>query len=334
MSAETEPKSRWQQVKALVLTAGGLAGAILAVVGVWNLFFSPDEGEQVSLELEQLEDQKLHDFDFDEASRGLTSASGPAVEEMGPGQASVELTVVAVPSPAPDKVTGGSTDEVTDGGTDEVTDDSTDAPETGDPTDPAEDPTDMPTVAPTPSTTPDVSDSPSASTRRFDAVPNTDVLNEVAQNPVLDKWDPTDDEVKAVMRAIAENIDLRDPSGDALSADDAATQLAAAFEEVESSEEGGRLNPHGYRVRVDYQLDWLAGEPLVLTWSVRSDDASAWTSDRLGVRFTPTKEHDGGTAYIWAPDLESAGRHTLDVKIYHLPDETLLKGGSLDLPPD
>ena len=111
--------------------------------------------------------------------------------------------------------------------------------------------------------------------------------------------------------------------------------MAAALDEAESSEENGTLNPHGYNVAVNLHLDWLRGERLVLTWSVQGDDPdSGWALDRLGVRFSPTTEHDGGTAYIWVPDLESPGVHTVEVKVYHLAKNALLTSGRLELPVD
>src|SRR6188474_109394 len=91
MPDQTDSKTGWQQVRGLVLAAGALAGAILAVVGLWNLFFSPDEGEQASVDLAMVQPVNLHDFDFDQATDGL-----PAATE---GLARTRMTIDLVAAP-------------------------------------------------------------------------------------------------------------------------------------------------------------------------------------------------------------------------------------------
>ncbi len=222
-------------------------------------------------------------------------------------------------------------------GSDELVDDSTAEP-TETPSETSE-PSTPPTTTPTPTPTPGPeteTGSPGPTAGGFgDAVPDIATLEALAASPDLEKYDTTPDEVKALYAIRPENVDLNNAGGDALSSDDAAAQLAAALDEAEASEENGTLNPQGYNVAVNFQLDWLRGERLVMTWSVQGGDPdSGWALDRLGVRFSPTTEHDGGTAYIWVPDLESPGVHTVEVKVYHLAKNALLTSGRLELPAD
>ena len=291
MPNQTDSKSGWQQIRGLVLAAGALAGAILAVIGLWNLFFSPDEGEQASVDLTMVQPVNLHDFDFDQATDGLPTAPE--------GMADVHMTIdlVAAPSPRSDELVDDSTTELTETPS-----------ETSEPSTPS---TTTPTPTPTPGPETETG-SPGPAGGFGDAVPDIATLEALAASPDLEKYDTTPDQVKALYAIRPENVDLADAAGDALSPDDAAAQLAAALDEAEASEENGTLNPQGYNVAVNFQLDWLRGERLVMTWSVQGGDPdSGWALDRMAVRFSQTTEQYGGTAYIWLPDLESPGDHTV-----------------------
>ncbi len=126
-----------------------------------------------------------------------------------------------------------------------------------------------------------------------------------------------------------QQIDLNNVDGEELTAEEAGAKLAVALDEAEATtDESGERNPLGYRLAVNITLDGLSGEELVLVWSLYGDgEQGQWEADRLGVRFTPTTDQDGGTVYVWVPDLEAPGEHRVEVQIHKVSDSSLLTTG-------
>lgn len=122
----------------------------------------------------------------------------------------------------------------------------------------------------------------------------------------------------------------------AKNADDIApnpASLAEALGQVEAREVHDSVDPLGYTVAVDFTVDGLAGEPLLLTWSLHGTQVSAhWHATRLGVRLEPAIDEHSGSADIWVPDLRSPGDYTVEVQIVRATGGASLASGTLHVP--
>ncbi|MCR2784178.1 MULTISPECIES: hypothetical protein [unclassified Microbacterium] len=158
------------------------------------------------------------------------------------------------------------------------------------------------------------------SPKRLTAVP----ASAVVVDSLLEPYRLTREEVLALSPIDATRVDAVSPD---------ATQIARALSEVASREVNDAVDSFGYTVAVDFTVDGLTGEPLLLTWSLTGPDVGAtWQTPRLGVRLEPTTDDDSGSADIWIPDLTSPGDYTVKVAIVRASDGSAVTSGDLHLP--
>lgn len=303
MSANTESRTIWQRAKALVVSAGAVATAVIAVVGVWTWLSPRDVQDAASVDLALVSRSTLHEYSLQvpHAFEGLAeNPDGHASANHGIGIVRLAAHVAAVPppDPVPPVITPPSP-----------------APAT--PTLPSEGPPATPTPTPT--------------TDEGGTAPSNE--GAVVFDPLLEPYRLTKEEAVALLPTHITSADSVDPdsaSDDPLTNDEVAALLAQALSEVEAVEVNDSVDPFGYRVAVNFTLDGLAGVPLLLTWSLNGMDVSAtWQATRLGIRLEPSTDHDTGSVDIWVPDLKSSGDYTVEVKIVRASDEAPLTSGSL-----
>jgi hypothetical protein len=123
-------------------------------------------------------------------------------------------------------------------------------------------------------------------------------------------------------------VDLKDPEGNPLPADEMAMRLADALREVESEAKDGKKDPLGWVVAVNLEVDGLEDVPLLLTWSLDGLDVPvSWAADSVAYRVTATTAHDAGSVEVWVPDLEKPGTYNVNLKLALESDGTILTRG-------
>lgn len=141
--------------------------------------------------------------------------------------------------------------------------------------------------------------------------------------------------------ARAKPVEAVNEKGETVPLAQVAERLAAALEEVEAIAGPQGEDPQGWTVAVRFDLQGLAGVPLLLTWSLDGLDVPlTWQAENLAYRVVGATPHDAGVAEIWVPDLKRAGSYNVNIKLSYaetgliadwrplaLPDTGLTQGG-------
>lgn len=303
-------------MKALVITAGALAAAILAVIGLWDRIFPPDLADVARIESVDLVGQTS----FKEFAHERFGVEFP-LEPASTGDAAGEATVVLqLSTPQPVLPQGESVQPQGSDAPSAPTDPTAppDIPPTTPPTTPPADPdpsspaTDPP--ATTPPSSPDPSDPPLVPFERFTWLPPATYLEALSSQPELDEWNFDEAEVHQSYLLI---IEPTGEHGEELPAEEAADRVAQALGSVESiTDEAGDLDPAGWSVAVNLTLEGLEGVPLLLTWSLDGVDVPEdWAAEKITYRVVASTPRDVGSAEIWVPHLKVPGQYNVNVKL-------------------
>lgn len=100
------------------------------------------------------------------------------------------------------------------------------------------------------------------------------------------------------------------------SAPEEAAKLAIILSEVEVTESEQGNDPLGWIVDVRLDLEGLANEPMLLTWSLEGPAVpESFKDEYLSYRVTTTRQNDAGVARIWVPDLVRLGTYNVNVTL-------------------
>jgi hypothetical protein len=141
--------------------------------------------------------------------------------------------------------------------------------------------------------------------------------------------------------ARAKPVEAVNEKGEPVPPAQVAERLAAALEEVEAIAGPQGEDPQGWTLAVRFDLQGLAGVPLLLTWSLDGLDVPlTWQAENLAYRVVGATPHDAGVADIWVPDLKRPGSYNVNIKLSYaetgiiadwrplaLPDTGVTQGG-------
>jgi hypothetical protein len=285
------------QVKTLVITAGALAVALLAVLNFWDRVFPPNLADVARIEsIERLKMTPLSDFASEALGEDVYLEPAPeAAGTSGIGQRiGMRLSNVIMPS--------GTTEGPTPIPTPTPTDTRT--------------PTDTPTPTPTP--TPTDTSTPSPTKTWVPPVrPTEDYIHDVAEQRVFEEFTP------AVPQAIPRILPPAtvDEKGEPITPKEAADELVDALADVELKDSPTGVDALGWTIAVGLSLEGLANQPLLLTWSLDGVEVPHnWKAQNLAYRIIATTDHDTGTVKIWVPDLKGPGPYNVNVDLVHESD--------------
>ncbi|MCD2443145.1 hypothetical protein LQ757_12750 [Agromyces sp. SYSU K20354] len=317
-SAQAEAVPWYLRGKTMIIGAGAVAAAALAIFGLWDRLFPPDLADVATVEsIDLIRASSLHDFTSIGREFPLAPSSGDAS-----GGPSIELTAVMVPTPAAPQ----------ESPVDPLLPPPIDAPVAPDaPADPIEAPTDDPgpTPDPDPATEPPTpAPSPTASGTMIDPqryLPSDEYLSTMTSDPELDEYIPGD-----VSKLAAFQIQPTDTEGgEELPPDELASRLSEALSVVEAAAVDGKADPQGWTIAVSLRLGGLEGVPLLLTWSLDGGEVPVtWSADNVAYRVVPDTPDDTGSAEIWVPDLQAPGDYRVNVKIYRESDLSPIAHGT------
>jgi hypothetical protein len=320
----------YKRGKALLISAGAIAGAGLAVLGLWDRIFPADPGDVARIESVNMVGQTSFkefaherfgvEFPLEPASDGEAARRGSVVLQVSTPQPVLPLDDPATPPDSEKPVTPL------------------------DPTAPPDVPATSPPVAPDPSTPPtdpgattppsstDDSDPPPVPNESFTWLPPETYLEVLSAEPELVEWNLDPTEVHYSYLLI---IEPTDEQGEELPAEEAADRVAAALSSVESTtDEAGDLDPAGWSVAVNLSLEGLEGVPLLLTWSLDGVDVpEEWAAEKITYRVVASTPRDVGSAKIWVPQLKVPGQYNVNVelKLASDPDRTIAIGPPLTI---
>lgn len=332
----------YKRGKTLLLGAGAIAGAALAVLGLWDRIFPADQSDIARIDSVDLVGQTSFkefageqlgvEFPLDPISGDAAAAASVALrvsmpDPVGPGIESELAPEDVTPEsaeprpPADDPATTQPETEPPDVG-------ETDPPESDEPeTDPPE------TSGPpeTPSEPPDT-EAPAHVLEAFESMLPQTYLQSMAAAPVLDAWDFEPGELQ---KSYVLGVQPTDEHGEELPAEEVASRVAEVLVDVESTtDEEGDLDPAGWTVAVNLTLEGLQGVPLLLTWSLEGVDVpDDWAAERVSYRVVAGTPRDAGSAEIWIPHLTTAGEYNVVVKLKSASDlsATLASGPPLSI---
>lgn len=300
MATDTEQKAvpPWYlRGKTLIIGAGALAAASLAILGLWDRLFPQDLADVAKVEsVDLLRESTLHEFTSIGTEFPLTPTPGDAA-----GRLTLEHVAATIPT-NPVVPLEPPSDPL--------------APSTpGTPDVPTEAPSDGPSISPT-TAPPSATETPTEPTATVDPgrlLPSQDYLASVMTDPVLEAFIPED-----VRKVAYVQIGPTGTGGEEeLPPDELADRLFEALSAVEATEVGGKSDPRGWTVAVSLRLEGLSGVPLLLTWSLDGGDVPVtWSADNVAYRVVPETPDDTGSAEIWVPDLEAPGAYRVNVKLY------------------
>lgn len=332
-SKDKPPAPWYTRGKSWLLAAGALAGALTAVLGLWDRFFPPDNEDVATIEMVEIIKQ-ANLSDFTSAQLGTSLPLEPASDRAG-----LYLPATGSESGA------ASTEEVPT------------MPPTGPPLPSAEPPSTWEATPPPPergtAPAPEIS-SPTPSAGWTESAPWTDdFAGEVVAAPVLTdagyQLRPDDSKVFPMLANQAMGItssDAVDPADGRPAAggittttppvEVVAAQIVEALSLVEGIDSAGNPEPRGWIVAVDLTLEGLDGVPLLLTWSLDGIDIpNSWAVEALAYRVQANTDRDAGTAEIWVPDLTSPGTYKVNVNLaYEADGNPAARGSSPAFPND
>jgi hypothetical protein len=320
----------YKRGKALLISAGALAGASLAVLGLWDRIFPTDPGDVARIESVDMVGQTS----FKEFAHERFGVEFP-LEPASNGEAARQATVVLqVSTPEPvlplDEPISPPESEMPVAPPDSTS--PSDIPAT---TPPEPDPSTIPAPDPpvtAPPSSPDPDDSPLTPLESFTFLPPEAYLEVLSTAPDLDELNLDRKEVEfsylLVIRPTGED-------GEELPAEEAAVRVAEALSSVESkTDAAGDRDPSGWSVSVNLTLEGLAGVPLLLTWSIDGVDVpEEWAAEKISYRVVASTPRDAGSAEIWVPQLKVPGQYNVNVRLNLAsdPDTTIASGPPLTI---
>lgn len=307
------PEPWYRKGISVVLLAGAVAGAAVAVSGAWDHFFGPDEEDRVTITSVEY----LH-----EATMSQYMSAYPDTADMAPaGNAAGELVVAPAIAPVPTATVAPRRAPQR-----------TPSPSTSASPEPSESPAvETPAVAPTQDRArrPNQSPSPTQSSTETPTSGHQsikDYLDEVSHSSALDDFVTiAPDRVKQFMPI--EKTLISPGSQDAR---DAAAALRDSLKGTDVSSSGGLDDPNGHLIVVRMNIDGRAKEPMWLVWELNGDTTEQnqdWSTSHFGLNVVATSVHDRGVGTIWVPDLAAPGGYTVTVRLLDLPDHAPLEVG-------
>jgi hypothetical protein len=107
-----------------------------------------------------------------------------------------------------------------------------------------------------------------------------------------------------------------DDRGSLVPAPEVATALATALSEVEMTEGEQGSDPDGWTLAVRLDLEGLANQPMLLSWSLDGlDIPEAWRNENLAYKITASTAHDAGVAQVWIPNLQRPGPYNVNIRL-------------------
>ncbi|MGO4588640.1 hypothetical protein [Paenarthrobacter sp. 2TAF44] len=291
--------------KALVITAGALAAALISIFALWDRLFPPNIEDVANIESVTIVKQ--------------TSLAAFAPADLGKDLNLSPAAAVGLNLPAYSANLAGSS------GTTKPTP-TTAHPTTSPPTTPTVTPTTSTTSATTTATS---TGSPTMANKNIPRPPSQAYRTAVKEQKVLEGYVP---DALIILPALLPPVTVNQ-NGELLPADQAAAELVKAMEEVIIIDSTQGKDPRGWTIAVRVDLVGLARVPMLLTWSLDGVDVSdSWKADNLAYRIQATTEHDAGVAEIWVPDLKKAGAYVVNVKLTFESNGTIADLEQLQLP--
>lgn len=324
--------------KTVMLGAGALAAAGLAVIGLWDRVFPADEVDVASINsVDILRRSSLGDFtsvvigkDFvltpmSATARGDLPVAFAAYPDAAalPTPSFVNPTVAPPPTGGVIAPTAEPTTSASATAQPTVTTDSVSPqPSSAEPAPPPQGGTTAPTTGTAPSPLPSSGVSTPSPTTSPGSSPWDTLLGRALANPALDGYALTTQGASwvipdpAFVTHATEGVDPNDPGSGPLSAEEVAERLAEALGHIETVHDGGLLDPLGWAVVVNVSLEGYDGVPLLLTWSLDGVDVpSTWAATNVAYRVIATTPRDSGSAEIWIPDLKEPDAYNLNVSL-------------------
>jgi hypothetical protein len=267
--------------KSALLGAGAVAGATLAIWGLWDKVVPATERDVADAgiidRLENLGDTPLSDFSTENLGGNL--ALTPDSSADGQRGLPADTAIHFLPIRASDH-------------------------------EPA------PSVEPSPEQSSPTPSSP-ASTATPSSIPNArDAFPQ--DHPLLRQYrlEEGDQNVIATPRLTFTPSPSANVGADESTPDDVANRLATALSYVElaDGQQGG--DALGWSVGVALIIEGLAHEHLVLEWSLAGPDVpDVWKEDKLAYGLTASTDRDTGNATIWVPNLASSAPYQVNVRL-------------------
>jgi hypothetical protein len=293
VSPTDRPEPTHRRLIGIVLGAGALAGAVVAIHSVWGLVVGEDAGDKVTItSVEQARQATLSDYAAThlslDAQVEADSAEGDAAGAALPAHVAVVET-----TPSATQLVSSSAGATT-------------APAT-----------------PSSSASPSLA-TPSPSPTRIDL----GGVEELVRDPTLRTFVLPPAGVRRLMPP-AEPIVKSTPGVSEAPDGDPVDALHDTLDGIESTTVGDQQDPLGVIVSVDFDIEGLKGEPLWLTWSLDGLNVpDRWTSDLFGYNVRATTDDDHGTVELWVPDLVAPGSYRVNVTISRASDGTPMDSGT------
>ena len=294
---DVHPSPWYLRGRSIIIGAGGLAAALLAVLGLWDRLNPPgvvDQEDFATFSSATLT-KRMTLSHFAEASSGINM---PLIPESGPAKGGgvgtlnssrVALLAVDVDASTPTP-TNAETSPTSTTPTETVTTADTVTP------------TDTATVV------------PSATLELRDLSQVDDLARSVVDAKPLDGYDLPPKVVPQLALSLAGGTE--DPSGGPLSAHELAKRLADALKQVDANHKAGKKDPRGWIVAANLEVRGLERVPLLLTWSLDGLNVPVnWTVDNLAYRLTATTAHDGASVEVWVPNLKKRGVYNVNLAL-------------------
>jgi FHA domain len=329
-----------QRSKAAILGAGALAAAILGVVNLWAVIFPPDPADVAEIEsVHVIKQLTLADFAAEGTARNLSIRPAAFRDEGITGQGTSALAAVAgrtslptfripaqtahpqtarAPIPTPTATTSGSPSVAETTPTQFPTYETSSLRPT--PTLSYGSSSTIPVSPPSTSTTP----SPTR-TLKPSFIVKADIVVSIGRNDEVCGQARLKN-LKATVCSTALRITLLtvDDQGGLVPPPEAATALENALSEVEMTESEQGSDPDGWTLAVRLDLEGLANQPMLLSWSLDGRDIpEAWQSENLAYKVTASTPHDAGIAQVWIPNLERPGPYNVNIRLSFASDGTI-----------
>ncbi|MFE5672590.1 hypothetical protein ACFQ58_13405 [Agromyces sp. NPDC056523] len=317
---DTDRVPWYRRGKALLLGAGALAGAVLALFGLGDRIFPADQGDVATIESVSMIGQTSFK-EFADKQFGVDLPLSPAPADAAAAEAVV--LVASASDPAAPVDTSQTAPETL-------------APLEPDPTLPPEEPvtvrprtvTPLVPEADPPETNPPETNPPetSAPSTPEESTPPSDgggprefvlpetYLHTMASLPVLEEWNFESAELH---QSPILGVQPTDENGKPLPPEEVASRVAEVLNEVESTIDAeGDLDPSGWSVGVNLSVEGLQGVPLLLTWSLDGVNVpDDWAAEKVSYRVVASTPRDVGSAEIWIPHLKAAGEYNVNVTL-------------------
>lgn len=343
-SQGSEARKPWyQQARVVIVGAGALAAAVLSVVTLVRVLLPADEADVgVITSAEVVRVQTLGDFaaSIPGLELPLTPSEAAGLDLLDRTQLVADSRLLPTANPLERRPAATPT----------VTPRTTPAP-TATPSPPAQRvPEPSPTAERTATSDPIAPPTPGETPEGFEDQdllrlarvwpPPDEFLVELAGDPDLAELIDEPSDLRTVSMHAVMDVRVDPTSGGStdtlVSAEQVAKALVAALSEVESQARAdGGVDPLGWVVAVNVDVQGLAGVPLLLTWSLDSVDTEVpmcWAADTIAYRLTATTPHDTGSVEVWVPDLASPSAYNVNLKLLNEPSGSVLARHAVPLP--